>query len=139
MFTLEKKDESTGTWSDATDYEIKNGDADIELKDIQKGYYRLYEKTAPKGYSILADKIYFKAYAGIITLTDENGAKISDNQKMWTLSGDENAKVLTIKNCEIYSLPESGSFGIYPFTIGGVAVIATALLLFIKNKQKEDA
>lgn len=139
VFTLEKKDESTGTWSDATDYEIKNGDADIELKDIQKGYYRLYEKTAPKGYSILADKIYFKAYAGIITLTDENGAKISDNQKMWTLSGDENAKVLTIKNCEIYSLPESGSFGIYPFTIGGVAVIATALLLFIKNKQKEDA
>ncbi len=138
-FTLEKKDETTGAWSNAADYEIKNGDSDIELKEIQSGYYRLYEKNAPKGYSVLADKIYFKADAGIITLTDESGNEISDNQKMWTLQGADTAKVLTIKNCEIYSLPAAGSFGIYPFTIGGVAVIATALLLFIKNKQKEDA
>ena len=139
VFTLEKKNESTGEWSKIADYEIKNGDSDIELKDIQKGCYRLYEKMAPNGYSILSDKIYFKADSGIITLTDESGNPVSDEQKMWTLEGNDTAKVLTIKNCEIYSLPASGSFGIYPFTIGGVAVIATALLLFIKNKQKEDA
>ena len=49
---------------------------------------------------------------------------------------DASHTITTITN-KTYTLPSAGSIGIYPFTIGGVAVIATALLLFIKNKQKE--
>lgn len=55
---------------------------------------------------------------------------------MWTL--DETNKVLTIKNAKLYSLPESGGPGTYGFTISGVAILATALLLFIKNKRREE-
>ena len=47
-------------------------------------------------------------------------------------------KVLTIKNTKLYSLPSAGGPGIYGFTISGVAILATALLLFINNKRREE-
>ena len=53
---------------------------------------------------------------------------------MWTLEN----KVLTIKNTKLYSLPSAGGPGIYGFTISGVAILATALLLFINNKRREE-
>ena len=56
--------------------------------------------------------------------------------EMWAL--DETNKVLTIKNAKLYSLPESGGPGTYGFTISGVAILATALLLFINNKRREE-
>lgn len=37
-----------------------------------------------------------------------------------------------------YKLPSAGGIGTYPFTIGGAAVLGTALLLFINNKRKEE-
>ena len=46
--------------------------------------------------------------------------------------------VLTIKNAKLYSLPNSGGPGTYGFTISGVAILATALLLFINNKRREE-
>ena len=51
---------------------------------------------------------------------------------------DETNKVLTIKNAKLYSLPQSGGPGTYGFTISGVAILATALLLFINNKRREE-
>ena len=43
-----------------------------------------------------------------------------------------------IENTKLYSLPNSGGPGTYGFTISGVAILATALLLFITNKRKEE-
>jgi len=43
-----------------------------------------------------------------------------------------------IENAKVYSLPESGGPGTYGFTISGVAILATALLLFINNKRREE-
>ena len=50
----------------------------------------------------------------------------------------DNETTLTIKNKVLYSLPESGGPGTYGFTISGVAILATALLLFINNKRREE-
>ena len=36
-----------------------------------------------------------------------------------------------------YKLPSSGSCGTYLFTISGVAILATALLLVMDDKRKE--
>lgn len=132
-FRLEVKDGDTWKPSgEAYDsFEVKN-DA-VELRNLQPGLYKLTEVEAPKGYNLLGESIYFKVSLGTITLTDENGAEIS-NQTMWTLEN----KVLTIKNTEIYKLPSAGGPGIYGFTISGVAILATALLLFINNKRREE-
>ena len=66
---------------------------------------------------------------GEVTVTKNDGepviAKNSDKRYM-------------IENAKVYSLPESGGPGTYGFTISGVAILATALLLFINNKRREE-
>ena len=118
------------------DMEVKNGTSEIELNNLKSGIYKLTETTAPKGYSLLGSSIYFKVATGNVTLVDENGdpTQASQASNMWSLEN----KVLTIKNAKLYSLPESGGPGTYGFTISGVAILATALLLFINNKRREE-
>ena len=131
-FKLEMKDGDI--WKSLeNDMEVKNGTSEIELNNLKSGIYKLTETTAPKGYSLLGSSIYFKVATGNVTLVDENGDP-AQKSNMWSLEN----KVLTIKNAKLYSLPESGGPGTYGFTISGVAILATALLLFINNKRREE-
>ena len=131
-FKLEMKDGDI--WKSLeNDIEVKNDTSEIELNNLKAGIYKLTETTAPKGYSLLGSSICFKVATGSVTLVDENGDP-AQKSNMWSLEN----KVLTIKNAKLYSLPESGGPGIYGFTISGVAILATALLLFINNKRRED-
>lgn len=133
-FKLEMKDGDI--WKSLeNDMEVKNGTSEIELNNLKSGIYKLTETTAPKGYSLLGSSIYFKVATGNVTLVDENGNPAQDSN-MWSLNTEN--KVLTIKNTKLYSLPESGGPGTYGFTISGVAILATALLLFINNKRREE-
>lgn len=132
-FKLEIKDNEE--WKSVVgEVEVKN-DNTIELSSLKSGLYKLTELTSPKGYSLLGNSIYFKVTLGNVELVDEKG-KPSEINEMWTL--DETNKVLTIKNAKLYSLPQSGGPGTYGFTISGVAILATALLLFINNKRREE-
>lgn len=131
-FKLEMKDGDI--WKSLeNDMEVKNGTSEIELNNLKSGIYKLTETTAPKGYSLLGSSICFKVATGSVTLVDENGDP-AQKSNMWSLEN----KVLTIKNAKLYSLPESGGPGTYGFTISGVAILATALLLFINNKRREE-
>lgn len=136
-FTLEVKDGTTGQF-DGNAYKSFEIEKDtVELKDLKPGLYKLTEIKAPKGYSLLGTSIYFQVRLGKVTLVKEDGTPIEvQSQSMWTLDEDKN--VLTIKNTKLYSLPESGGPGTYGFTISGVAILATALLLFINNKRREE-
>ncbi len=143
VFALDRKvtgSDGSITWSKVKDIEVANT-GEAELTDLETGSYRLYETTAPEGYTVLDGYIYFDVKLGTITIQTEDD---SVKQIMLTLEepkaqtdGEDTGYTLTIKNSPIYSLHQSGGFGIYPFTIGGVAIISTALLLFIKNRQKE--
>ena len=131
-FKLEMKDGNS--WKSLeNNIEVKNDTSEIELNNLKAGIYKLTETTAPKGYSLLGSSICFKVATGSVTLVDENGDP-AQKSNMWSLEN----KVLTIKNAKLYSLPESGGPGIYGFTISGVAILATALLLFINNKRREE-
>ena len=131
-FKLEMKDGDI--WKSLeNDMEVKNGTSEIELNNLKSGIYKLTETTAPKGYSLLGSSICFKVATGSVTLVDENGDP-AQKSNMWSLEN----KVLTIKNAKLYSLPESGGPGTYGFTISGVAILATALLVFINNKRREE-
>ena len=131
-FKLEMKDGDI--WKSLeNDMEVKNGTSEIELNNLKSGIYKLTETTAPKGYSLLGSSICFKVATGSVTLVDENGDP-AQKSNMWSLEN----KVLTIKNAKLYSLPESGGPGTYGFTISGVAILTTALLLFINNKRREE-
>lgn len=131
-FKLEMKDGNS--WKSLeNNIEVKNDTSEIELNNLKAGIYKLTETTAPKGYSLLGSSIYFKVATGNVTLVNENSDPAQESN-MWLLEN----KVLTIKNAKLYSLPESGGPGTYGFTISGVAILATALLLFINNKRREE-
>lgn len=145
-FQLEKweepKEGTEGGWKsvseDYNDITVNNGEESKELTNLHAGRYKLTEIEAPNGYCMLGASIYFKIESGVVTLTDKDGND-TDTPIMWTLAKDnKGGQVLTIKNTEIYSLPSSGGPGTYGFTISGVAILATALLLFINNKRREE-
>ena len=144
-FELKKKD-SQGNWSPVQDgynnFEVLNsGENSVELKKLTSGNYKLKEITAPTGYMVLSSEIYFKVAQGNVTLTDAQGNDLTEDSAhpMWSLATDSTkTPVLTIENQKVYSLPESGGPGTYGFTISGVAILATALLLFINNKRREE-
>lgn len=143
-FELKKKD-SQGNWSPVQDgynnFEVLNsGENSVELKKLTSGNYKLKEITAPTGYMVLSSEIYFKVAQGNVTLTDAQGNDLTEDSAhpMWSLATDSKTPVLTIENQKVYSLPESGGPGTYGFTISGVAILATALLLFINNKRREE-
>lgn len=100
------------------------------FEKLLPGNYLLKETKAATGYSLVTEpwKIVIKNN-GEVTVTKNDGktaiVKNSDERYM-------------IKNAKVYSLPESGGPGTYGFTISGVAILATALLLFINNKRREE-
>lgn len=132
-FRLERKEGDSWIQIE-NEVEVKNDSSEIELNNLESGIYKLTEITSPKGYSILGSSIYFKVELGNVTLVNEENGNPAQAGEMWTLEN----KVLTIKNAKLYSLPSAGGPGIYGFTISGIAILATALLLFINNKRREE-
>ena len=132
-FRLERKEGDSWIQIE-NEVEVKNDSSEIELNNLESGIYKLTEITSPKGYSILGSSIYFKVELGNVTLVNEENGNPAQAGEMWTLEN----KVLTIKNAKLYSLPSAGGPGIYGFTISGVAILATVLLLFINNKRREE-
>lgn len=132
-FRLERKEGDSWIQIE-NEVEVKNDSSEIELNNLESGIYKLTEITSPKGYSILGSSIYFKVELGNVTLVNEENGNPAQAGEMWTLEN----KVLTIKNTKLYSLPSAGGPGIYGFTISGVAILATAFLLFINNKRREE-
>lgn len=129
MFTLYKADES---WTKGEKVEVvtsENGGT-FGFEKLLPGNYLLNETKAATGYSLVTElwKIVIKNN-GEVTVTKNDGktviVKNSDERYM-------------IENAKVYSLPESGGPGTYGFTISGVAILATALLLFINNKRREE-
>ena len=138
VFDLYKFDGNTYSKVNTEPIVIDNDQQEEALRNLSSGQYYLEETKAPDGCTLLADQIYFRQENGTIILTDEDGNALQTENAMWSLSSSDGSNVLTIKNNKIYNLPSAGGPGIYGFTISGVAILATALLLFINNKRREE-
>ncbi|MCD7746564.1 MAG: DUF2272 domain-containing protein [Lachnospiraceae bacterium] len=142
-FTLTKEENSITYYYDGTNSEWVTLDTGgtaptLSLDSVKialaAGTYTLTELSAPDGYYKLSDPVKFTVTiddsSGVVTLTTDTA---SENY----ITLDNTDLIVKVKNTKLYSLPESGKMGTYPFTISGVAILMTALLLFITNKQKE--
>lgn len=97
------------------------------ITNLTPGTYVLVETKAPTGY-LLSEKTWKIAVAldGTVTVTYD-GKPVNQAEGNYL-----------IENSEVYTLPSAGGPGIYGFTISGVAILATALLLFINSKRREE-
>ena len=129
MFTLYKADESWTKGDKVKAVTSENGGT-FGFEKLLPGNYLLNETKAATGYSLVTEpwKIVIKNN-GEVTVTKNDGKTVI------VKNSDERYK---IENAKVYSLPESGGPGTYGFTISGVAILATALLLFINNKRREE-
>ncbi|MCD7813489.1 MAG: LPXTG cell wall anchor domain-containing protein [Lachnospiraceae bacterium] len=137
-FTLSKTEDSTTYYYNGTEWvtpgageEAPTITLDSVTVALAAGTYTLTEISAPAGYYLLSDAVSFT-----VTIDNNGTANLTTNSGEYiTLDNDD--LVVKVKNTKLYSLPEAGSTGTYLFTISGVAILMTALLLFITNKQKE--
>lgn len=102
----------------------------ISIKNLPIGQYVLRETKAPTGYVKSAEPWN-------ITVANDRTITVKYDGKDVASKPDNNKTIYQITNTKVYSLPESGGPGTYGFTISGVAILATALLLFINNKRRE--
>ena len=102
-----------------------NGQAEFEIK---YGTYILKEVKAPNGY-LLSDTEY------VITYNKETGICVQGVSKVEELD-DEVTVQITIENLPLYELPSTGGFGIFQYTIGGVALLMSASLMLYRRKRK---
>lgn len=115
-----KKAEDNGEMKDTNEF-IFSG--------LDVGDYELEEVESPKGYTLLTDTIKFS---------------IGDTQPDGKLDSATGAEIETntgyakinVTNKKGFNLPSTGGMGTYIFTIGGLVVMAGAVLLLVSSKKK---
>lgn len=136
-FALYKADETT--WNKVSDTPVEGYDSitsgdngKFKLQNLPVGKYLLYEIEAATGYICPTEPWKITVgNGGTVTVTDSKDESVGS-----IVEGK--ITIYKITNAKLYSLPSAGGPGIYGFTISGVAILATALLLFINNKRREE-
>lgn len=99
----------------------------ILIKGLSLGKYALKETKTVGGYTLLTKYVEFN-------LVDANlNGKLDDAEGNDT---DWNILFKTVDNKKGFSMPGTGGMGTYIFTIGGLVVMAGAVLLLVSSKKK---
>ena len=125
--------------SDATTF-VPNSSGHIVVKGLEDDTYSLTETATDKGYVLLKDAVK------IVIKTAESGQCEKCGAKLLTASATVNSKdasmsegnaivPLTVVNNPGFDLPKTGGYGTWMFTIGGVALLATAAFIVVKSRK----
>ena len=125
--------------SDATTF-VPNGSGHIVVKGLEDDTYSLTETATDKGYVLLRDAVK------IVIKTAENGQCEKCGAKLLTASATVNSKdasmsegnavvPLTVVNNPGFDLPKTGGYGVWMFTIGGVALLGAAAFIVVKSRK----
>lgn len=118
------------TWKDAD-----NNDVSM----IPEGTYTLKETTAPGNYALSEDTWTITVGKdGSLTVTNASGNPVECATTEETdANGNKTGVVIYsyyFKNTPMYELPSTGGIGTYWYTIGGMLMMAAALVLYRKKK-----
>ena len=125
--------------ADATTF-VPNAQGHIVVKGLEDDAHSLTEIATDKGYVLLKDAVK------IVIKTAENGQCEKCGAKLLTASATVNSKdasmsegnaivPLTVVNNPGFDLPKTGGYGTWMFTIGGVALLATAAFIVVKSRK----
>lgn len=102
-------------------------------------YYLKETATKDKSYSLLANPVKVT----LIPTYGDNGAyngglkyKINDGEEKSSTNDNVRTAIADIVNKKGFNLPSTGGMGTYIFTIGGLVVMAGAVLLLVSSKKK---
>lgn len=132
IFDLYKKN------SDGTTYALIKQDLTtvkdnlLVIDKLDAGDYKLVEKTAPEGYVLPASE---ESRTTEFTITATTGTNNEPNGG-WTVSNSED-KVISIINSKGFNLPTTGGAGTWMFTIGGLVLMAGAVVVFMATRKKK--
>lgn len=108
----------------------------ILIKGLSLGEYALKETTTVDGYTLLTKYVEFN-------LVDKNSDGLLPDGLLDYTEGENkgkntNSNILskTVDNKKGFSMPGTGGMGTYIFTIGGLVVMAGAVLLLVSSKKK---
>jgi len=131
------------SWEEVEGYENidMTESATARLADLPIGWYRLTETSAPAGYIIRDNQVYFKIAFDergnvTVTLTDETGTGPGTNPDA-SVSGT----AITVRNTPGAPLPNTGGSGTLPYTFGGIMLIILAALMYsfkMRHTGKEE-
>lgn len=130
IFELYKEDKTTKIDTQTT----TNGLATFD--GLAAGTYYLKETKTASGYTLLANPIKITISA---PATGTDATFTYDNNTAQLSSADDNGNArftFTVTNKKGFNLPSTGGMGTYIFTIGGLVVMAGAVLLLVSSKKK---
>ncbi len=134
----------TGDLVDSWTSESLMGSATGEFRiDLDDGIYYLFETKAPNGYAELSAPIIFEVDSSAGTVTVMQYPDLEEMLPEFSEEGviyDDGENLFPVFNARLYELPATGGAGTLPFTLGGLLLMATALILLLYKKlhRKEE-
>lgn len=104
-----------------------------EFKDLPDGIYRLTEKKAKEGYSLLKDPIIIKIDRTGTTIVRSEGESYDGSKHNYTFGDTDDTKntiSLQISNRMKFLLPKTGGYGAMLFILCGMALATLGCLIF---------
>lgn len=128
-FKLEKKDSTENWFEQAGSPQSTNEDGIATFEKLGQGIYRLTETKAAAGYNLLSDSILIKINeSNQVWWKMENEEETEENWRPIDLHGKPEIP-LTIHNTKQLILPATGGSGFGLVTMGGIALMAQAILM----------
>ena len=150
-FTLTKQGEGANEKLEGVKFALLNKDkAQIEEKGTDEnglvtfdglaaGTYYLKETKTASGYTLLANPIKITISAPATDTPATFTYDYDGEDKKAISQKDDNGNerfTFTVTNKKGFNLPSTGGMGTYIFTIGGLVVMAGAVLLLVSSKKK---
>jgi LPXTG-motif cell wall-anchored protein len=115
--------------------------AEVDIRSLRSGLYRLEETVTPEGYNILENKfVYFKVYSDNGTykasLTNEAGEPAT--YELAGVSENNGVIMLNVKNMPGSELPQTGGTGTTAIYAAGVGLVCIAALGLVSKKLRND-
>ncbi len=121
---------SGGSKNADNSWTMTNGEEGLYYTDLADGTYTLTETAAPAGYIVTdADTMVYV----------NNGEIYSDAALTTKYGTNSNGDyIIKVKNQTGHELPMTGGTGTIPYTLGGIALVGVAALMYVFKMRRRE-
>lgn len=116
---------------------ISDKDGKISFGKLDAGTYYLKEVKSPAGYTLLANPIKIEIIAGLTNNKPDGSCTFKIDDELQTGTIRNGIVPVNVVNHKGFTLPTTGGMGTYLFTIGGLILMAGAVILLVAMKKKK--